>query len=451
MNTTATFFIAAFFFSLALGVPFITRQACSEDRDCLLGFPSTVGSLVCSKGQGICVAKHPHYCHDSHDCKEALTTCVAHKCSYGAEGAPCTVRADCGVGHFCSSAGRCQHGKPGDSCSRVTAVQCYNGLTCGEDEKCRPGLFNERCVLDRNCVGGLYCNKGRCDGGTRPASPKLNPWTYTAPDMHPIENKPPQDHRMPRVLGKPAFFEQRAALVEPSFAPLALNAIPEPSAEPAVTAIAFAATPKKGSGSSELIIAMPSDTPVPSIASAPAESATSRAPVASATVEPAMDSVNNAVVVTIPEVEPSAGPVAPTPVISPTKTPDAVELNAFVPTPVVSPTKTPDAIVPKAFVPTPVVSPTKTPDAVVAKVFDGAADPSSGTVMLVTNIVNPEPTAQAELVEPIGEAHNAEAGELTGPVTVEVTAVPIPVKRPNRRQDVKATMAPLQADVVISS
>ncbi len=171
-------------FSTTLAVPYIAREPCAEDADCLHGFPATVPTLVCSKSS-VCEPRNPHWCGEASDCKDALTTCVANRCVHGARGAPCTTRADCGIGLFCTTKGRCTHGIPGTECSTATAVECANGLTCGSSEKCVPGLVNERCVLDRNCADGFFCDGGRCAAGAKPAKVQFYPWGTPPPMLPP--------------------------------------------------------------------------------------------------------------------------------------------------------------------------------------------------------------------------------------------------------------------------
>lgn len=166
--------------TVTTAVPYVARVSCTNDADCLRGFPATVPTLVCSKSS-VCEARNPHWCNDSSDCKDALTTCVAKKCVHGARGAPCSSRADCGIGLHCSTKGRCTHGTPGTPCSTATAVECDDGLTCAPDGKCVPGLFNTRCVLDRNCADGFYCELGRCAAGAKPLTVKYYPWGSPPP------------------------------------------------------------------------------------------------------------------------------------------------------------------------------------------------------------------------------------------------------------------------------
>ncbi len=151
------------------------------DADCLHGFPATVVTLACE--QSVCVARNPYRCERTSPCREALTTCVANRCAHGAAGAPCTIRADCGIGVYCSERGICLPGYLGTSCSKTSAVQCADGLTCADNGMCVPGIFNARCVLDRNCGIGLYCEGGRCTNGDKRAAPIFFPWE-TPPPMH---------------------------------------------------------------------------------------------------------------------------------------------------------------------------------------------------------------------------------------------------------------------------
>ena len=216
-----TFVLAAFLLTQVTCTPYIARELCETDSDCLRGFPATIPTLVCSKSL-VCEARNPHWCSEPSDCKDALTTCVANRCSHGARGAPCASRADCGIGHYCTAKGMCTHGTPGVACTRATAVECATGLTCSAQSKCTPGIFNERCVLDRNCADGLFCDNGRCAKGAKRSSPFYFAWGASPP-------------LLPSASGV-------AELVMPSAEPInALGTVPEST--PSVVSLVQVTTP----------------------------------------------------------------------------------------------------------------------------------------------------------------------------------------------------------------
>ncbi len=155
---------------LVKAVPIIDLELCKLDADCFHGFPFSENTLVCSPGS-VCVARNTHVCSKPNDCHDALTTCVAGRCSYGSQGVPCSNRDDCGVGLFCSDLGKCTRGMVGSKCNVKTGIECSDGLACAVVGACMPGTRNMPCVLDRNCASGLYCTRGRCRYGKKRAQP----------------------------------------------------------------------------------------------------------------------------------------------------------------------------------------------------------------------------------------------------------------------------------------